>query len=293
MKHKLRLILLPPIAFLICCIHLVTEELGYQVKENHKEALIFHDGAHSHLVVSTKLGASQTPSSIAWVIPLPAKPISTKQAPRSLFKALYNELPDTAVHTRSVIPFSCSAAVPVEQKSPIVVHAIEQVGDYTIQPVEIRANDGGKALNTWLSNNGYSPVPTVNQSYYLKPGTCFMCVKVTNIRETWHSLPGLHFTFKSDTPVFPLKFSSHSGVFDVDLYTASAKPIPLKTFETQHLHYHSSKLLTNSSSPIFKKLSRLGAASYPRLYLSRFKGSQINSQGKEVTSMPADPNFTP
>ncbi len=80
-------------------------------------------------------------------------------------------------------------------------------------------HEAGDALNAWLTKNGFGKVPKENQQFYVSKGVVFLALKIKNLSGSFTDLKPLHIVYKSDKATLPLKFSSHSGVFDVMLYT--------------------------------------------------------------------------
>jgi hypothetical protein len=98
------------------------------------------------------------------------------------------------------------------------------VGDYAIQPIKARGPESAQALNTWLAENGFSTVPVANMAYYLERRWVWLAIKA-NVSAVKGELRPLRVAFPSERVVYPLKFSTHQGVFDVTLWVFSAKPL--------------------------------------------------------------------
>ena len=85
------------------------------------------------------------------------------------------------------------------------------------------ASKDTKALQTWLSDNGYS-MPTNAESAiasYVKDGWVFVATKIRreNAASDTDTLHPLSFTFKTDKPVYPMRLTGlNSKSLDVDLY---------------------------------------------------------------------------
>ena len=277
----------------LCCVHQRFGEVEYKLTENHKEALLYHDGEAANLILRTRLsaGTAQGPAELAWIIPLPSLPASYQEAPEHLFRDLYELLPDREVIGTYSIPLTCSATAPEgNYRSPIRVHAVEQVGSYQIQAVEITADDAAGALNHWLRSNGFGEVSREQQSFYLETGRCFLCVKVAGLDRSGDSmqLPGLHIRYPGNELTLPLKFSTHSGTFDVDLYYLSSAINSPPSRDIGNLdqlgftpkgHVALPKQLPKSLKPL-KKHGEL---------LYRFSAKQGNRPARPLSDWPNDP----
>lgn len=282
--HALRTILLMlPIS--ISCIHVI--DAPYPVKEDRKEALLFEKDGVSHLVVRTRISSRELPQSLAWVIPAPSVPVLITEESGDLFPKLYELIPDRVPVTANLYRFlpTCSA-VPMPG-DPILVHQPRSTEHYTTQIVEIKTGNATGALNAWLVENGFSPVPEQNQRYYLIPGHAFVCVKIRKLPNGSEAqIPPVHLAWRGEEVVLPLKFSSHSGVFDVDLYVLSQTPLSPSQFSEWHFKRKGSVSLAGSPAWLLpEKLAGIHAI------LTRYHASRFNSVGREVTRLASDPHI--
>ena len=119
-----------------------------------------------------------------------------------------------------------------------------KVGEYSIQPIKTTGKESGEALNAWLKGNGFGAVPTANMNYYLERNWVWLAVKAELPQarvskpeeiEAKGTLKPLRISFATPTIVYPLKFSTHQGVFDVTLYVVTAEP--LAGFERRQLDH--------------------------------------------------------
>lgn len=260
---------------LSACIHVPRTYTG-TVTEKTKEALLFHDGSSAHLIIKTNLQAASgsLPDTMAWVIPLPSLPSHFEEANPAIFKEMF------AVVEKSVTEHEMSRTkhgmrVPgVASTASIEIHPTQIVGKYQIQPIEILdVKSAGSELNRWLVANGFGPVPPENQRYYLKPGAVFLALKVHGLRGNFSSINPLHIVYKSNNLTLPLKFSTHSGVFNVDLYTFTRGPLDTGLLHAQHLNASPSvKIQNENQSPLLWKMTGRKQG-----FLTRFEGGGLNS----------------
>ncbi|MEQ1748060.1 MAG: DUF2330 domain-containing protein [Prosthecobacter sp.] len=281
-KHVLRFLMLTlPVS--ISCIHVI--DAPYPVKEDRKEALLFeHDGL-SHLVVRTRISSPELPRSLAWIIPTPKPPILIKEESADLFPQLYKLIPDriqTMPTLERFLPGCSTIPVPGEV---IVVHQPKSTEHYTTQTIEIRSENAAEALNGWLVKNGFSPVPEQNQRHYLIPGRAFVCVKIRKLPGGGAAqIPPVHLAWRGEQATLPLKFSSHSGVFDVDLYVLSQMHMHADQFAEWHFRRVGALSLAGSSAE--QTLSKLAGM---HTVLTRYHAKAFNSSGHEVTRLASDP----
>ena len=174
----------------------------------------------------------------------------------------------------------------------IKVHPEQIVGSYRIWPIEIRsARNGGAALNNWLTQNGFGAVPVENQRYYLHKGAVFLALKITHLTGSTTDIKPLHIVYKSDQMTLPLKFSTHSGPFNVLLYTfAPQKPDPASFTSLSRRSFLSASGCApigtgGLPSPLLNRLIGHRAG-----YLTRYEG-YFNAGDHRVKDLPADPSF--
>ena len=280
------------------CIHAPRGEQHrrYAVTEKTKQALLFHDGENAHLVIKTSLeaasqseGTMSLPPFMAWVIPLPSLPSKYEEADSQLFKQLYEA-------TEPQKGFGCvgrseEEAMPVtggiNSAPAIKVHATELVGDYEITPVEMLTHDAGDALNEWLVKNGFGKVPKENQAFYVSKGVVFLALKIKKLSGVFADLKPLHIVYKSDKAMLPLKFSTHSGTFDVMLWTFTGQPLPQGEFQDYYLK--SQGITKHVKRGQVWALDKISAGSSG--YLQRFQGYSINASYRPVKNFNADPSL--
>jgi hypothetical protein len=283
-KHALRTILLMlPIS--ISCIHVI--DAPYPVKEDRKEALLFEKDGLCHLVVRTRISSPELPRSLAWVIPTPRVPVLVKEESAELFPQLYKLIPDRVQVTPTLYQFLPSCSTLPMSGQPIVVHQAQSTEHYTTQIVEIRSENASEALNGWLVKNGFSPVPEQNQRHYLIPGRAFVCVRIRKLPEgTTAQIPPVHLAWQGDGVSLPLKFSSHSGQFDVDLYVLSKNSLPSDQFSEWRFRRVGAAAVPGSA--VERSLERLAGK---HAMITRYHARAFNSPGHEVTRLDADPRI--
>lgn len=284
------------IGFLICasalaCIHAPLVHKGV-VTERLKEAFMFHDGELSHLVVRTSLNAKDgLPESMAWVIPLPSLPTIMEEAGSGLFSELFFlTVPPPPSRRESKAAEKAEAPKAAAAAPALKVHAVTVAGDYRLQPIEILSDAAGEELNAWLTQNGFGSVPPENQRFYLRKGAVFLAVKIAALKGIDSVLKPLHLAYKAERPLLPLKFSSHSGEFDVTLYTLTPeKPRPdaLSAFHLEFVHVAEVRGADlELLAPDLQKLIGKRAG-----WLARFEGVRYNSPGRLVAQLSSDPAF--
>lgn len=221
-------------AIALACIHPPSGYKGATVSEREKLAFLFHDGVNTHLVLRTVLAAKGgLPEMMAWVVPLPSLPSKYEETSAELFEELRALIPrnDPRMEVPKSAPTAAIKAEVAKAAPQILVHEKQVVGSYQIQPIEILAESAGGELNAWLTKNGFSGVPPENQKHYLKKGAVFLALRVDGLKGAESELKPLHIVYRGDRLQLPLKFSTHSGVFDVRLYALTEQAPSRKALE--------------------------------------------------------------
>ncbi|MBX7208408.1 MAG: DUF2330 domain-containing protein [Verrucomicrobiaceae bacterium] len=271
--------------FSISCIHVI--DAPYKVSETKKEALLFRKGERSHLIIRTGITGLQGAKGLAWVIPVPDVPSKVSEESAKLFPVLYGLIPDKVNAEPLAVRLLPSCSAMSADYSAIRVHEPATTEHFTTQVVEIRQEGAAEVLNEWLESHGFGPVPPANQSYYLKPGRSFLCVRVTKMPpEGSLQIPPLHIEWQKPALEFPLKFSSHSGVFDADLYVLSHRPLSKRQFAHWRFKQVGSRTLDKTT---IERLAR--GFSDAGSILTRFHAQEFNSPGREVTKLDSDPSI--
>lgn len=257
------------------------------VQEKTEQAFLFHDGNNAHLIIKTDLQSRGVlPPMMAWVIPLPSLPSRYQEESADLFKKLFELTPSPAPGAAG--PPTTTAVR--SAKPGIRVHAVQTVGSYQIQPIEILSEKSGEELNHWLTRHGFGFIPPDNQEYYLKKGAVFLTVRLNNLTGSRARVKPLHIIYPANHLSVPLKFSSHSGVFNLMLYTWTHKPVnispplDLDADPYPYLAAASGAKLDTKLSPVLLRLFGRETG-----YLTRFESGSFNTPGRLVKDMKSDP----
>jgi hypothetical protein len=293
-KSKLGFWLTAGLLFWVCasseaCVHVPRTYKG-TVTEKTKEALLFNDGVNTHLIIRTNLQAASgaLPDTMAWVIPLPALPTHYEETDPGIFAELFR-IVETANEEREQNSRARGEPQPASTSlSGILVHPMQTVGSYQVQPIEVLdPKNAGSELNSWLLKNGFGAVPPENQRYYLKKGSVFLTLKLHGLSGSFSDVKPLHIVYKSSVLSLPLKFSSHSGVFDVEMYAFTPGPLNTNLLVSENLYADpSAKIINSSTAPLLWQLTghKIG-------YLTRFEGRGFNQPYHLVKALPTDPTI--
>lgn len=269
------------------CVHTPRTYKG-TVTEKTKEALLFSDGVNTHLIIRTNLQASSgaLPNTMAWVIPLPALPSHYEETDPGIFAELFHVV-ETANVARQGKERAGERTASVQMMSKsILVHPMQTIGSYQVQPIEVLdPQNAGSELNSWLLANGFGAVPPENQRYYLKRGSVFLALKLHGLSGSFSDVKPLHIVYKSSALSLPLKFSTHSGVFDVEMYAFTPGPLDRDLLKADHLFADPSVKITDASAaPLLWQL-----AGHREGYLTRYEGRDLNEPYDPVKALAADP----
>ena len=269
------------------CIHVPRTYKGV-VTEKTKEALLFHDGVNAHLIIKTNLFAAsgKLPDTMAWVIPLPSLPSHYEEADPALFPELFRVTERAKEAGGSHLRSGEKSMRGLTASSAITVHPAQTIGSYLVQPVEIMdPKNAGSELNHWLLANGFGSVPPQNQQYYLRKGAVFLCLKIRGLNGGFSDIKPLHIVYKSDTLALPLKFSTHSGAFNVEMYVFTPHAINPRLLAASGLNGDTSVAIQSASDAV--RLWQI-AGGRPG-FLTRFEGYGYNGSGLTVRDLKADP----
>jgi hypothetical protein len=185
-------------------------------EETEREAFMFRDPKAVNLILKTGF-KGKLPPKLAWVFPLPSKPLSYKEVEPALFDELrdyFSQAMQLGGGTDSM-----TNAVPARAMlKGIAVHEKVIVGGYEIIPIEIVKESGaGEELNQWLRNQNFIELPARIQKPYLKKGAYFLAIRM-NPRGAEMSVKPLWIRYASDHMSFPLRFTHDERTFDFTLY---------------------------------------------------------------------------
>ncbi|HEY6821946.1 MAG TPA: DUF2330 domain-containing protein [Burkholderiales bacterium] len=285
-----------PLAIAFACIHTPESYKGGPVSEREKLALLFHDGVDAHLAIRTSLKAEGgLPGTMAWVIPLPSLPAKYEEVSPELFEELFALIPRNDPRVPRVMAAAKEEpAAPAPAAAPeIVVHEKRIVGSYAIQPIEIVGDSAGKELNEWLTKNGFGAVPPENQRYYLHKGAAFIALRVDGLKGQESELKPLHIVYRDDKMRLPLKFSTHSGVFDVRCYVVTAKAPSRAALRDFGLEVMGVSFNTGSGGTLGERAPAVAKLLGDRRgFVTEFRGSGYN-ESKRVADWKEDPWLDP
>ncbi len=209
------------------CIYFNAKIKPSTFQENDREALLFHDGEAANLILKTGF-SGKLPSKIAWVFPVPSKPIDYKVTSFRIFKTL-NAYIEPNYEGRSPAAPKLGALKSMKSDG-IKVHEATQVGQYEIIPIEILSESSGGELNDWLKSQGFNASPPEIQRPYLKKGAFFLAIRA-DLSGTISEIEPLWIRYKSDQLSFPLRFTHDYRSFNLKVYflTTQAKITSLPT----------------------------------------------------------------
>jgi hypothetical protein len=211
-----------------CC--MVPANYKGTISQSAQEAVIFHADGREELIlkINYKITGDTLPDRFAWVVTVPNAPDAYEVADVKLFE--------------DVFPWAQKLVVPPTKGEGDTLagraHGLEigkpvKVGPYTIVPVKALGKEALTGLNQWLADNGFPKEDPAHMEYFVENSFTFLCVKFDPPKEkktvdAEGGVPPLHLSFKSETPYYPLRFSSRQGVFDVNLYVFTKEKFDYK-----------------------------------------------------------------
>jgi len=219
---------------------------GGKTSESRQTAIVFHSGGREELIlkVDARLKAAEKmPATLGWVIPLPSVPDAYHVGVENELFAETRKLYDRKAEISSTIfpPYdhfryawrgggSRHFSYGGGRRAPSIAIEVFRVGPYEIHQIAVRGANAVKELNEWFTANGFDEKAPAQMSFFVERQYTFLCIKVRpegekeSFGETV-AMPPLRISFASELPYYPLKFSSHQGVFDVDVTVFSDQPI--------------------------------------------------------------------
>lgn len=221
---------------LACC--MVPRTYQGSIGQSEQEAVLIHHNGREELILKIhyqiKGKTRALPDRFAWVITVPSEPDEYAVADDKLFEEVFDWTEKlTRLPTRSAGARGASLGAPGAAAGIELGRAVK-VGPYAIQPVRALGKEALGALNDWLEKNGFPTEDPKHMEYFVEKKFTFLCVKVTPEEGKKEVAPGgglppLHLSFKSETPYYPLRFSSRQGVFNVNLYVLTRKEFDYET----------------------------------------------------------------
>lgn len=278
----LTLCLLAPSA---ACIHAPKDYAG-SVAQSGQTAIVFWDQGVEDLVLRPAYVSKggKAPASLAWVIPVPSAPQSYGIVKESAFQALFKAWE----RNESLATDSLRSAPKGRSNGGIEFLKKAVVGEYEIQPIKATGPAGAKALNAWLVAKGFGAVPEENMAYYVQREWVWLCVKA-NTRAASGKLRPLRVTFKTPRPVYPLKFSTHQGTFDLTLWVVTRKP--LKDLAKVRKTFGVSAPFASLELPEATRKAAKGVKLKGRVIVTRVQRRQL--KGEVIAGWEEDLSFEP
>ncbi|MGE3851132.1 MAG: DUF2330 domain-containing protein [Planctomycetota bacterium] len=301
------LVLLPPTAARPC-MHGPADYKGSMV-ETSQQAIIFFDQKTSREELVIRINYRETtdntagPGNFGWVVPVPTVPDSYAVEDTAVFKQIFEFVERTHAQLTSDergLTFEADSTYELELLSRV------SVGEYDIQPIRARGAGAGAGLNKWLTANGYNEVPVANMQWYLDRNWTFLAIRINAVtldEDSEGSVRPLRISFATPEIIYPLKFSSHQGQFDVTLYVITAEPLPRRELDWP-LHHSFDFEFGKSDVPAVLESKRM--AKYPALQslwkhvvadghitfgtatISQLHAWSVNSDDNAVSQWPED-----
>lgn len=219
-----------------CC--MVPEGHPSRISQDAQRAILVHrDGREDlTLAISVRLQGEELPDHFAWIVTVPSEPDRYEVVGRESFDAAHMW---AAARTEPPPPKSWGlggrgSPGGVKDAAPTAAALEfgrrEVVGPYDILPVRARGVEALDALNVWLKENGFPAESTDHMRYFVERKFTFLAIRVnpaegaTAVPER-ADLPPLRFSFASERPYYPLKFSSRQGVFELAIVLVTGEPL--------------------------------------------------------------------
>jgi hypothetical protein len=200
------------------CFH-VGPGVEVEVGQSEQQAVIFHRDGRQDLVMRIGLETSGPIESLGWILPVPSLPDDYEVYDDRIFDELEEAVDLREKKKRGLTKGPASEGAKME----VVEHPSAAAGPYRIQPIEVDPERGVAPLQGWMEENDFEPLEASQLQYYVQRGWTFLAIRVDPQEGKEHlaeggNLPALRASFASEHAVYPLKMSTHQGVFPVRLY---------------------------------------------------------------------------
>jgi Uncharacterized protein conserved in bacteria (DUF2330) len=202
------------------CMHLPASYEGSVTQRAQSAVVLWHDGREELILrAQVAVRGKEPPAELAWVIPVPNVPDAYGVEDPALFQAIYDTFERTAYKQLTLGARSSGEPAPLE------LLQTASVGEYEIQPIRARGPEGAAALNAWLERYGFGAVDAANMAWYVDRGWTWLAVRARPDEAPDGEVRPLRISFASERIVYPLKFSTHQGVFDLSVWIVTAAPL--------------------------------------------------------------------
>jgi hypothetical protein len=197
------------------------------ISQNAQEAVLIHDGNREDLVlrINYQIKGDTLPENFAWIITVPNEPDAYAVADETLFEDMFNLSQRLLVPPppRSSKMLMANSVDSLSLDSGVELGKRVEVGPYDIQPVRGVGPNALTGLNAWLKENGFPTEDPDHMKWFVDNKFTFLAIKVSAAKGSktvgdGGDLPPMHLSFKSESPYYPLRFSSRQGIFDVNLH---------------------------------------------------------------------------
>ena len=223
------------IALIVPCLHPPRDFKGTLEETSQQAIIVWRDGREDLVLkVDYKMTGEKLPGDLAWVVPTPTQPDHYAVASGAIFEEIFQMAEQHSLRRLENGKGLRDSDTGPKQEA-VTVLARVSVGEYDITALKATGKDAAKELNTWLAGRGYGEVPPANLAFFVDKGWTFLAIKINKEKgeESLKKEGGfrpLRISFASATIVYPLKFSSHQGVFSVTVYVLTEKPVKAPTW---------------------------------------------------------------
>ncbi len=228
----LAIVAVPSVA--LACMHAGGGPTTTPVTQSGQQGIVVHAGGVQDLILQVDYTGLST-QSLGWIVPVPSTPTDYGVGDTQLFRDvaewvnLRRQMPQPRGRLRGR-PSASAQAPTLRFGEPA------RVGPYNIQPIVGFGAGAATALNRWMEENGFQPLPAQTLSYYVQRNWTFLAIKATPQEGAELSaeggMPPLRITFPSERAVYPLKLSTHMGTFPVRIYLFTAEPVRAEALES-------------------------------------------------------------
>jgi len=214
------------------------EATSVALTQHGQQGLLIHRDGQQELVLAVDYQSDKPLDALAWIVPVPSKPDAYETTSAELFDEL-----STWAQLRRHLPkppplkgLRGRDTPASATRAPMRMLEAAQAGPYEIQPIMAVGQDGVKALQDWMKDNKIPAIDAAQLTYYVDRGWPFLAIRIDpqegqKSLATKGGLPPLRISFKTPQAVYPLKLSSHQGIFPVRLYLITDRKLEDAAFD--------------------------------------------------------------
>ena len=231
-------------------------QTGSLAKSPKQEAVLVFDGETVEVILRTHFRAG--PKEVAWLVPVPAKPLRVAAGRERIFRRLEEETAPRFYYYKRTPKLGCgTGAARVAAGSSVTVESLGTAGIF--EWVVLSGKDA-KSLIRWLDTNHFTVPQGAEQAFesYVAKGWCWLAMKVRpELTEEDTIAPHpVVYTYKDTRLVYPLAISRLSSDIETEvvLYVLAASRYRVENWANREISdFHVKRLAGSPSGTTYER----------------------------------------